>query len=342
MVISDMKRSLDMEIGGESFHVLLGEKDFFLSHWMKKVFSPYLKNHNSSACRVEIIPWKYKKKFWWDPSELKKISDFFSSIYCRAPSTGVANEKVKLSLNRLQYFDPEDPRMKHIRSRILEPGSLLYSSTGFDQYFIDIKSNRAFFIIRDNLRTGVLAHFLNEFGFRAPDMVLGVLSGFMFLLSCNLIRHGGLMLHGTALKREGKTMLFLGLSGAGKTTIANICRPDFCYSDDGAVIRKEGNTYYAYCSPFRQIKYGKDFSGTLRGEIHRIFLLEKGSRNRVYPVEKNELMNKMLMHLIHFFMYLDIDAARAGFFLVKDLLDKVPAYTLEFAKNEKIWDDITH
>ena len=339
-VIFDMKRSLDIKIGGEPFYILLGKKNSRLFHWVEKIFIPYRSERNSNACRVEIIPWRYKKFFSWERSELERFRDFFYLIYRRAPSTGMADEKVDLSLERLQFFDPEDTGMKHIRSRILEPDSLIYARTGFDQYFFDIKSNRALFIVRDNLRTGLLADFLNEFGLRSPDMLLGVLSGFMFLLSYYLIRHKGLLVHGTALQRDGKTMLFLGPSGTGKTTIANICRPDFCFSDDGVVIKKEGDNFYAYCSPFRQIKYNKDCSGDYRGKIQKIFLLEKGDSNSISSIEKNKIMNKILMHLIHFFMYLDGDTARLGFLFVKDLLDKIPAYTLEFAKNKKIWDDI--
>ena len=58
------------------------------------------------------------------------------------------------------------------------------------------------------------------------------------------------------------------------------------------------------------------------------------------PIRKNELMCTILIHLIHFYKYLNDETARAGFYLLKEMLDTLPAYKLEFARKRKIWDDI--
>jgi hypothetical protein len=132
----------------------------------------------------------------------------------------------------------------------------------------------------------------------------------------------------------------LGLSGAGKSTITRLCEPDICFSDDGVVIKNPANGIYAYRSPFGQSKANGSYDGPLKGELQKIFFLEKSSCTRVLPISRSELMSVILKNLIHFFKYLPPEAAQLGFYTVKAILERLPAYRLQFAKNTKIWDNI--
>ena len=106
------------------------------------------------------------------------------------------------------------------------------------------------------------------------------------------------------------------------------------------MIKKEGNHLYAYHSPFTQYKKKDNNLAIIKGEIGKIFLLSKSTHCRVLPIRKNELMHTILMHLIHFYKYLNDETARRGFQLVKEILDDHPAYQLKFAKRKIIWDNI--
>ena len=141
-------------------------------------------------------------------------------------------------------------------------------------------------------------------------------------------------------QKQGFTVFLTGLSGAGKSTITRLCKPDICYSDDGTIIKREENRLYAYHSPFTQYHRKDENPAVTKGEISKIFLLAKDTRHRVLPIKKNELMHTIVMHLVHFFKYLNDETAQRGFYLVKEILDDHPAYQLRFAKKKIIWDNI--
>jgi hypothetical protein len=169
-------------------------------------------------------------------------------------------------------------------------------------------------------------------------MLVGVINGVMFVLSYLLACSSGILVHGAAVARNNLAVLFLGASGAGKTTVSRLCRPDVCFSDDGVVVKNEGGRFYAYRSPFRQIEEFNHDTGIEKGEIKKIFLLEKSVAQRVLPLKRNELMGMLLTHLTHFFKYLDREAAEKGFYAIKDMLDQLPAYRLQFEQSEDIWN----
>jgi hypothetical protein len=45
-----------------------------------------------------------------------------------------------------------------------------------------------------------------------------------------------------------------------------------------------------------------------------------------------------LMHLIHYFKFLDTEMARRVFYTVGKLANRLPAYRLRFAKSDGVWD----
>jgi hypothetical protein len=275
---------------------------------------------------VEVISRFHCRKFPWDISVLDGFKKYFLTVHRRYPSSGQAEEMTEKSLSILQYFDAGEARIRHISACITDPQVIAYSRAGTNLYFFDTRSNIAFFLVKKRIKRS--------------NMMVSIMNGIVFVLSHLLIHNGGILVHGSAVQRDGKTVLFLGHSGAGKSTVTRLCKPDTCFSDDGVVIRKEGERVYAYHSPFSQIKKEKKSKGVVKGEIKKIFLLEKGGHNKVSPVAKNELMYTILDHLIHFYKYLNKETAQMGFHLVKKILDVVPAYKLQFAKGKDVWHDI--
>jgi hypothetical protein len=320
------EKALDVRIGGEGFQLSLGRVDTRLLHLTEKALRGYADGPVRDACRVEVIPYFHYQAFPWEPACLDRFRDLFLRVHARFPPDDEAGSSVRFSLKTLQYMDPGDETMRRITASLEESDSLIYARVGFDLFFMDTKSNVLSLIIKKRIRQSL--------------MVMGIMNGLMFAMSHLLMSHGGLLLHGAAVQKDDETVLFLGPSGAGKSTMARLCKPDVCFSDDGVIIRREGNAVYAYRSPFRQAKERGRWSHLDKGQVRRVFLLEKGREHKVLPLPKSDLMGVILLHLIHFFKFLDDETTRKGVFAVKEMMEQLPVHRLQFAKRRTLWHTI--
>jgi hypothetical protein len=335
------KRHLNLEIGGQIFNVFLPKADYSLYRGIKREWGQYITDSDEGGCSVEVLPYSQDSPFSWDRTELGRFRKYFSMIHSRFPSDDRMDRAIEESIRLLQHLDPEEERSRLIRSLFEKPGSLLYVRIGSDLFFFDTESESTFFLIQKKaLLFSILLGIINGVSSRQSVLMPGFINGMMFASSYMLIRNRGLLLHGSAVQKGGRTVLFLGPSGAGKSTVTRLCEPDICFSDDGTVIRKEDDRVYAYKSPFTQDRRKDSKPVQVRGEVEKIFLLKKGHDHVVLPIEKNEIMHIMLMHLIHFYKYLNDQTAREGFYILKEILDILPVYKLEFAREGEIWDNI--
>ncbi len=336
-----MNGQLNLKIGEQIFHVLCRKRmDAFITR-IQKNWSDYFVDTTRGGCRVEIFPYSQNRHFIWDHSELERFRAHFLSIHRRFPPDGQIEKLVEESIELLQHLDPEEEGMRHIRARIGKSRSLIYSRGGVSLFFFDSELNIAFFYLsRNAIPFTVLMWILNGFKVVHPALSQGFINGMMFILSHLLIHNNGLLLHGSAVQKDDRGVLFLGPSRSGKSTVTRLCRPDICFSDDGVIIRKEGSDVFAYRSPFRQIHDPLVNSTIMKGKIQKIFLLKKSRQHRVSSIRNTELMCVILMNLIHFFKYLSDETANVGFFLTKEILDTLPSQWLEFAQTGELWDNI--
>jgi hypothetical protein len=336
-----MKRVLNLQVGGELIHVFFMKRDRRLLNAIKKNWCEYITDSTEGGCRVKIVSYVQDRPFSWDLSDLERFREYFQRVHRRFPSEDQIDQTIAESMRLLQHLDPEEESMRHIHFCMDEPDTLIYVRAGLDLLFFDTESNIAFFFLQKNSGVfTVLMWMMHGLKIGPPALMQGFINGMMFVLSHLLIHDKGLLVHGSAIQKDNRAALFLGLSGAGKSTVTRLCRPDVCFSDDGSIIKKEGDHVFAYPSPFGQFRNRRKTKGPEKGEIEKIFLLAKGRNHIVLPIRKNELMNTILMHLIHFYKYLGDETACAGFYLVKEVLDTLPAHRLEFAKKGGLWDNI--
>ena len=322
-----MEEGLDIEIAEESFQIKLEKVNRRFLRAIKIHLDSFLKPSGSNGCAVSILPYSQTRKYNWPPSELENLRNLFLSVLRRFPPPPRLEEKVQLSLNILRHFRPEEPSIRDLVSGTEALQNLIYAAVSDDLFLYDPEQNVAFFFIKKRLRSA--------------GMLTALINGIMCVLSHRLIQAGGLLLHGAALRKNDMGVLFLGLSGAGKSTITRLCEPDICFSDDGVVIKNQTNGIYAYRSPFGLLKTNGSYEDSLKGELQKIFLLEKSTCTRVLPITRSELMSVILKHLIHFYKCFPPQTAQLGFYTVKAILERLPVYRLQFAKNTKIWDNIT-
>ncbi len=321
-----MQKKLDIEIAAERFQIIVENGNRRFLRAIKKYLDSFLNPSGQHGCAVSVFLYSQNRIYNWPASKLKNLRNLFLSAQRRFPPATRLEEKVQLSLNILRHFRPEESSIRELTSGIDAPQNLVYALVGVDLFLYDPGKNAAFFIIKRRLRLA--------------GMLTALINGIMCVLSHRLIHTGGLLLHGAALRKNDTGVLFLGLSGAGKSTITRLCEPDICFSDDGVVIKNQANGIYAYRSPFGLLKANGSYDGSLKGELQKIFLLEKSTCTRVLPITKSELMSVILKNLIHFFKYLPPEAAQLGFYTVKAILERLPVYRLQFAINTKIWDNI--
>lgn len=114
-----------------------------------------------------------------------------------------------------------------------------------------------------------------------------------------LDRTEGFIMHASANSMGGKAAIFLGKSGAGKSTIMTLLNPRFpAIASDSIVIKKSGGDYYAYQTPFFEKEtWVKRKTGRI--PISRLFFLHKSKRCRVEKAGgEGDILNKVIQQVV--------------------------------------------
>lgn len=113
---------------------------------------------------------------------------------------------------------------------------------------------------------------------------------------CILPKYQGLLIHCSGVIVDGEGIIFAGISGAGKTTLAKLCRkkdPDemVVLSDDRLIVRKEKEGYFVYGTPWPG--EGKIVSPQ-KAPLRKIFFLAKAKENGLILLEKKESLRRLV------------------------------------------------
>jgi hypothetical protein len=154
-----------------------------------------------------------------------------------------------------------------------------------------------------------------------------------------LARQGGFLLHSASAIRNGKAFLFAGVSEAGKTTISRLAPPDVTLlTDEISYVRKNGRRddagYIAFGTPFtgELAKLGENVSA----RVAALYLLAKGSENRIDPVPPGEAARSLLANLLFFAQ--DEELVQSTFHAAFEFVSRVPIARLTFVPDARIWE----
>jgi hypothetical protein len=175
-------------------------------------------------------------------------------------------------------------------------------------------------------RRGRLAFVPNPY---SVDTVLRIVHSLL------LAPEGGLLLHASGGIRDGRGMLFSGVSGAGKTTIARLAPPDVqLLTDEISYLRREAEGFRVYGTPFSGELgiQGEDVSAPLAA----IHLIEHGSANRLERVPEAEAVRRLMRNTLFFAQEKHLVAE--VFSTVCELARRVPVYRLEFLPDARVWE----
>lgn len=110
-----------------------------------------------------------------------------------------------------------------------------------------------------------------------------------------LTKNKGIILHASASLVNGEARVFLGKSGAGKSTTVKLLSKVFQpLADDIVILKKEGREFYFYQTPFIENNFisGKSLK---RYPLGGVYFIKKSSD---YSIDKIKDKNKLVKHLL--------------------------------------------
>jgi hypothetical protein len=146
---------------------------------------------------------------------------------------------------------------------------------------------------------------------------------------------GGFLLHSASAVRNGRAFLFSGLSGAGKTTITRLAPPDVTLlTDEVSYVRRTAEGYRAFGTPFagELARVGENVAAP----IAAVYLLTKGSENRIDPVPPREATQLLLRNILFFAE--DPALVRRVFHSACEFVARVPVERLTFFPDQRVWE----
>jgi len=156
------------------------------------------------------------------------------------------------------------------------------------------------------------------------------------LLIHYLARHRGMIMHASGIDDDGRGMLFVGESGAGKSTMSNIWHRQngaAIFSDDRVILREKEGEYWMYGTPW----HGEArFVSARRARLENIFFLQHDQRNAVRPLNRADVVIAFLK--ASFPPFWDSDGVAFAMTFLSDLAGKVPCQALSFKPDASVVD----
>jgi len=176
-----------------------------------------------------------------------------------------------------------------------------------------------------------------------PGCFLSIYRLFWVYLAQVLGERKGCFIHSAALAKGEKGYLFLGDSGAGKSSLAKICGGSKLFSDDSPALCERNGEYLVFPSPYHQIGHLKGLAKEVIGQRAKLagfYFLFKDNRTYLESLSKKESLSLIINRHIHYFQYLSTRARLLLFELFLDACNKIPSYNFHFCLNTDIWNAI--
>jgi hypothetical protein len=166
-----------------------------------------------------------------------------------------------------------------------------------------------------------------------PVLLAGELHPFVYpfdevVFLARLARGRGVLVHACGVALQGRGLLFLGTSGAGKSTIAKLWSERggaVILSDDRIVIRAEGPGYRIYGTPW----HGEaGLEAPVAAPLEAVFILEQAPRNRLLDMIPSQAVAQMMVRA--FPAMWDQQGLEFAVRFLADLSGRLPVRRLQF------------
>ena len=149
-----------------------------------------------------------------------------------------------------------------------------------------------------------------------------------------LAKKRGAIIHACSMSKSGRGILFVGESGAGKSTMAGMwdqVKDVEVLSDDRTIVRKKGRQFWIYGTPWHgEAKFGS----AQEVRLERIFFLKHGQENRIKEIKGIDPVSKLLT--CSFLPYWEPKGMAFALDLFTDLTAKVHCQELFFKPDASI------
>lgn len=182
-------------------------------------------------------------------------------------------------------------------------------------------------------------HFINLYEQKSQKMIRTYYSistsQFHYIITeilSTLIKDTGFFQHASSIIHNGKAYLFLGKSGAGKTTISTLLRKRFFrFADDLVLIRKIGGIYRCFQNPLWERNWWLS-KHTESYVLGKVFFLRKSERCNISRVKNSK---QILRLLLGDFTYDGVQVKDKMEIFMKFVSEFSHFYYLDFPKDEK-------
>jgi len=132
----------------------------------------------------------------------------------------------------------------------------------------------------------------------------------------------------------GEAYLFVGQSGAGKTTMARLYQKLSqvkLLSDDRIILRRKNHGIWTYGTPW----HGEaEIASPEKGRLTKIFFLRHGERNRLVSLGKAEAVSRLFISCFPPFYHQQAIESILAFF--DEVVKTIPCYELTFSPDERV------
>ncbi len=159
----------------------------------------------------------------------------------------------------------------------------------------------------------------------------------MELLMMSYLGQGrGVILHSCGISMNGEGILFVGESGAGKSTIARIWGQRTgveVLSDDRIIVRRKGGQFWMYGTPWHG---DARFASPRRARLERIYFLRSGQMNSARKVKGGDSVSGLLK--CSFVAHWHSDAMGFALEMFSDLTTRIPCQELTYKRDGNALD----
>ncbi len=152
------------------------------------------------------------------------------------------------------------------------------------------------------------------------------------LMSYELPRRGGMLVHACGYADDRGAVLFIAPSGGGKTTTARKLPHASVLSDDQVALRRDGAVWTAWALPFVG-EYARAIAPR-SAPLRAVVLLAKAPVLDLHRVAPAQALARVLAGTVYFLRGDPSSAALLD--LAGDLVDKVPVYTLALPREAPV------
>lgn len=160
-------------------------------------------------------------------------------------------------------------------------------------------------------------------------------NGIRRMFTSFLLHFSAVTIHSSCLFRNTSACVFLSPDEGGKSTVLELLSNANKLSDDQNIIRKEGNKFFAYGTP-----WGSVSNNHPKAKVGGLFLLEKSLNFELIPIKPQDAL-QFLWNEHKKFWDIQPKAQRIqAFKILYDACFQIPVFKMKFPKDYVDWDAI--